>query len=468
MLAELVKRRIQISLFVFIPLFFALFAFGPAYIAFIIFSKYPAVDPARFQEVVHYVQVDLVIGVVIAGVAGLLIAYGLLQPIKRLKEGLQAISSGDLTTQLALEASREFEHLGQDFNLMVTALNRYLLGMIGGVITVNREGKILAMNPIAEFILGYRTEEVAGQSIHDLKTAGLATDMLLGLVEETLAQQKPVATCELPLMARESRPINLSVSTSLLRDQQDIVVGVVIQFKDLARLREVQDQMQRADRLASLGTLAAGVAHEIRNPLGSIKGLVQLLSEELKDEQKRRYAEIIIQEVNRLNRVIADLLKFAQPSSSELKAAQLNDLVRQAVMLAGFEKMNKEIMLGEEYSDQIPEMEVEGERLVQAFLNILLNAIQAIPESGEVWVKTALVGTVREPPLLTVVEIGNTHSIIPAKDLKKIFDPFYTTKEQGTGLGLTIAHQIITAHGGKIEVKSGNDKTVFTVELPIK
>lgn len=468
MLAGLIKRRVQISLYVFIPLFFALFAFGPAYIVLIIFSKYLTIDPLGFHEAVHYVQLDLVIGIVIAGVAGLLIAHGLLQPIKRLKEGLQAISSGDLTTRLALEASREFEHLGQDFNLMVTALNRYLLGMIGGVITVNREGKILAMNPIAEFILGYRTEEIAGQSVQALKAAGLATDILLALVEETLAGQKPVATCELPLMAREGRPINLSVSTSLLRDQQDIVVGVVIQFKDLARLRQVQDQMQRADRLASLGTLAAGVAHEVRNPLGSIKGLVQLLSEDLQDTQKRRYAEIIIQEVDRLNRVVADLLKFAQPSSSELKAARLNDLVRQAVILAGFEKMKKEVTLREEYDDQIPEMEVEGERLVQAFLNILLNAIQAIPESGEVWVKTALVGAVREAPLLAVVEIGNTHSVIPARDLKKIFDPFYTTKEQGTGLGLTIAHQIITAHGGKIEVKSGNDKTVFTIELPIK
>jgi len=468
LLAGLIKRRVQISLYVFIPLFFALFAFGPAYVALIIFSKYLTVDPRGFHEAIHYVQLDLIVGVAIAGVAGLLIAHGLLQPIKRLKEGLQAISSGDLTTQLALEASREFEHLGQDFNLMVTTLNRYLLGMIGGVITVNREGKILAMNPIAEFILGYRTEEIAGQSVHDLKAAGLATDMLLGLVEKTLAQQKPVATCELPLMVREGRPIKLSVSTSLLRDQQDIVVGVVIQFKDLARLRRVQDQMQQADRLASLGRLAAGVAHEVRNPLGSIKGLVQLLSEDLRDAQKRRYAEIIIQEVDRLNRVVADLLKFAQPSSSELKAAQLNNLVRQAVMLAGFERMKREITLREEYDDRIPEIEAEGERLVQAFLNILLNAIQAIPESGEVWVKTALVGAVHEPPLLAILEIGNTHSIIPAKDLKKIFDPFYTSKEQGTGLGLTIAHQIITAHGGKIEVKSGDDKTVFTIELPIK
>lgn len=466
MLAELVKRRIQISLFVFIPLFFVLFAFGPAYIVFVIFSKYQSVDPIQFHEAVRYVQVTLLIGIMIAGVAGLLIAYGLLQPIKRLKEGLQAISSGDLSTQLALEASREFERLGQDFNLMVTALNRYLLGMIGGMITVNREGKVLAMNPVAEFILGYRTEEVAGQSIHDLKAAGLATDLLLGLIEQTLTKQKPVPTCELPLMVREGQPISLSVSTSLLRDQQDIVVGVVIQFKDLARLREVQDQMQRADRLASLGTLAAGVAHEIRNPLGSIKGLVQLLSEDFQDAEKRRYAEIIVQEVDRLNRVVADLLKFSQPGSSELKPAQLNDLVRQAVVLAGFEKMKKEITLREEYNDQIPEIEVEGERLVQAFLNILLNAIQAIPESGEIWVKTALQGN--HEPVQAVIEIGNTQSSIPAKDLKRIFDPFYTTKEQGTGLGLTIAHQIITAHGGKIEVRSGNDRTVFTIGLPIK
>jgi PAS domain S-box-containing protein len=469
LLEGFVKRRVQISLYVFIPLFFALFAFGPAYIVVLIFSSYPSFsDPAWVQGSVRHARLTLIIGIVTAGVAGLLIAYALLQPIKKLKEGLQAISLGDLTTRLALEASREFEHLGRDFNLMVTALNRYLLGVIGGVITVNREGKILSLNPIAELILGYRTEEVAGQFIRDLKVAGLATDMLLDLIQETLTRQKPVATQELPLIVQEGQPISLSVSTSPLRDEQGIVVGVVIQFKDLVRLRQVQDQMRRTDRLASLGMLAAGVAHEVRNPLGSIKGLVQLLSEDLQDAQKKRYAEIIIQEVDRLNRVVQDLLKFSQFSGSELKKARLNDLVRQAAMLAGFEKMKKEITLREEYDDQIPEMEVDGERLVQAFLNILLNAIQAIPESGEVWVKTAITGAGREPPLLAIIEVGNTRSVIPPNALKKIFDPFYTTKEQGTGLGLTIAHQIITAHGGEIEVRSGNDKTVFTIGLPVK
>ena len=467
MSAAFVKRRVLVSLFVFMPLFFALFAFGPAYIVFDIFSKYSAsADPARFQETVRYVHFTLIIGIVIAGVSGLLTAYALLQPIKRLKEGLQAISSGDLTTQLALEASREFELLGQDFNLMVTALNRYLLGMIGGVITVDRKGKILSLNSIAELILGYRTEEVAGQSIHDLKAAGLATDVLLDLIQETLTRQKPVAAQERPLIVQEGQPISLSVSTSLLRDQQDIVVGVVIQFKDLVRLRQIQDQMRRTDRLASLGTLAAGVAHEVRNPLGSIKGLVQLLKEDLDDAEKRRYAEVIIQEVDRLNRVVEDLLKLAQPGRSEPKPVLLNALVRRAVMLAGFEKMSKEIVLKEDYDDQIPEMNVEGERLVQALLNILLNAIQAIPKSGEVWVKTALVKGSSDRRV--AIKIGNTHSTIQTKDLKKIFDPFYTTKEQGAGLGLAIAHQIVTSHGGKIGVESGNDATVFTIELPIK
>src|SRR5205814_10323934 len=187
----------------------------------------------------------------------------------------------------------------------------------------------------AEHILGYRTEAIAAQSIHNLKTTGLATDLLLDLIQETLTRQKPVATRELPLMVQDGLPTRLSVSTSLLRDQQDIVTGVVIQFKDLVKLRQVQNEMQRADRLASLGTLAAGVAHEVRNPLASIKGLVQLLKEDLEDAQKKRYAEIIIQEVDRLNRVVADLLKFAQPSRSEFKPARLNDLARRAVMLAG-------------------------------------------------------------------------------------------------------------------------------------
>jgi signal transduction histidine kinase len=239
-------------------------------------------------------------------------------------------------------------------------------------------------------------------------------------------------------------------------------------FNRMVSSLKFQSRLAQAERLAALGALAAGVAHEIRNPLGSIRGLAQLLSENSTDAQQKKYAETVMAEADRLNRALEILLHLARPLdrggvTPPLSKEDINALLHQSVELLAFERKKKDIAVIEQYQPGLPDLSADAEAIRQAFFNILLNAVQAVQPSGKIRVATRRNGT---GPIQ--IEIRNTGPTISPEDLKRIFDPFFTTKEQGTGLGLAITHQVVTAHGGTIEVESGNHETVFMIELPVK
>ena len=258
--------------------------------------------------------------------------------------------------------------------------------------------------------------------------------------------------------------ITLGKSTGRLRSE---VSGEFAQLSDnfnrmLSSLKGRQ-AVRQAERLAALGALAAGVAHEIRNPLGSIRGLAQLLSEDDTDSRRKKYADAIVAQTERLNGALDTLLHLARPTHSEMKRENLNEILHRASEMLDFELGHKEIELRRQFQGDLPGMVVDGEAMLQAFFNILLNAVQASPKGAVISIQTE-----SQPEGLVRILIRNTGSMIPAGDRERIFDPFFTTKEGGTGLGLAITHQVITAHGGTVEVASGNDGTTFTIELPVK
>jgi signal transduction histidine kinase len=235
------------------------------------------------------------------------------------------------------------------------------------------------------------------------------------------------------------------------------------EFNRMIATLELQEKLKQTEKLAALGTLAAGVAHEVRNPLGSIRGLAQLIREGSSDGKKEKYAETIVAEADRMNRVLEKLLHLARPSSPTVRKENLNVLLHQAVELLGFGNQQKQIRANEQYAADIPKLEMDCEAMLQAFFNILLNAVQAMGDKGEIVVKTCFT------PAGTIwIEIRNTRSIIPQKIIKRVFEPFFTTKEDGTGLGLMIAHQVVSAHGGTIDVRSGPNETTFLIELPVQ
>ncbi|MEW6661415.1 MAG: ATP-binding protein [Bacillota bacterium] len=223
----------------------------------------------------------------------------------------------------------------------------------------------------------------------------------------------------------------------------------------------LEQQLQRSTRLAALGHLTAGVAHEMRNPLGIIRGTAQLMSQEYSHiPGLAQDVGVILEQVDRQNRVIRELLDFARPSPPQVQTLDLNAVLESVLLFSRKFLQQKQVELITRLDYGIPPVQADGERIKQVFLNLLLNAAEAMPGGGRITIETS------GSPGRVVVSFRDTGPGISPADLPHLFDPFFTTKNEGTGLGLAISHQIVTLHGGTIEVEQGNPGAVFRVILP--
>ena len=251
-----------------------------------------------------------------------------------------------------------------------------------------------------------------------------------------------------------------------LANQTAIAIENARLYEDLKRSKSY---IRRADRLASLGTLTAGLAHEIRNPLVAIKTLTQLLPDRLDDEEFRdQFLKIASGEVDRISSLVNELLDFARPSDPKLEFEDINGILDGMILLVSTETKKKQINILKNYASDLPLVQIDREQMKQVFLNVLLNAIQATPEKGRIMVKTrAFIKPGGES--YAQVEFADTGCGIPGEHLEEIFNPFFTTKSTGSGLGLSISHQIVQDHRGYIDVESQLDKgSSFFINLPVK
>jgi len=244
--------------------------------------------------------------------------------------------------------------------------------------------------------------------------------------------------------------LRLEESYGKLRDQADLIL-------------EIEEQLRRADRLSALGELSAGMAHEIRNPLGSIRGTAEILQDGIDPADKRyEFTRILIKEVDRLNRVVEDFLRFARPAPVERGRLDVNEALREVLLLTRQPALKNNVRTELE-AGAVPPLPGDREQLKQAFLNLVLNALQAMPAGG-----TLAIGTETADGQLRI-RFADSGQGIPPENLERIFNPFFTTRQEGTGLGLAITHRIVQGHGGHIEVKSRpGEGTTFTVVLPCK
>ncbi len=234
-------------------------------------------------------------------------------------------------------------------------------------------------------------------------------------------------------------------------------------FSDIEELRKLNEQLIRTEKLAALGTLSAGVAHEVNNPLASISSLIQMIRrKEGIDEETLDKLELIQTQILRISRVTKDMMDFARARPAAKTSVDLNETVRASLRLAGFDKQFQQLSLVTEFDELLPAVHADPDQLQQVFLNLLLNARDAMPDGGHLEVATAANGSLVE------VSITDSGPGIRDGDAKKIFDPFFTTKTtgQGTGLGLAVCYGIVTAHGGKIEVESTETGSRFSVQFP--
>jgi two-component system sensor histidine kinase HydH len=229
--------------------------------------------------------------------------------------------------------------------------------------------------------------------------------------------------------------------------------------------KETFDYLQRSERLAALGKLSAGIAHEIRNPLGSIKGSIEILEGEIPaDSPKREFIRIIKEETARLNSIVGEFLKFARRVKPAMKPTWINELVDSTLVLLQKEASECGITVSKNLDPGIPEANLDPDQIRQVLLNVILNGIQAMPQGGVLQVRT---GICRDGSCVSV-EISDTGAGIEGAEIQHVFDPFYTTKDHGSGLGLSISFQLVESHGGRIEALRNPDRGMtFRVELPL-
>lgn len=247
----------------------------------------------------------------------------------------------------------------------------------------------------------------------------------------------------------------LEESYRKLQSQADLIIGI-------------EEQLRRAERLSALGELSAVLAHEIRNPLGSIRGTAEILKDDLRPgEKKYEFLEILVKETDRLNRVVEDFLQLARPIQVERSTCDLVAELGVVVDLVSSEAAARGVRLLL-VPAEIPQVPGDPEKLRQAFLNLILNGIQATMKEGVLTITVCRTGNDMGPPPGVEISFADTGEGIAPDLLARIFEPFYTTKEGGTGLGLAITQRIVESHGGKIAVESEKGKgTVFRVRLPV-
>jgi signal transduction histidine kinase len=265
-----------------------------------------------------------------------------------------------------------------------------------------------------------------------------------------------------------NRFAELGLTASLLKDNVDVVRGIIVTFQDITRMVQMEEEMRRQERLATIGSLAAGIAHEIRNPLASLSGSIQILKEDLHLEgESRQLMDIVLRETDRLNTIITEFLDYAKPKTIQNDIVCLSELAQEtAGLFQNSLGSRHEIHLMAEIEPSLS-VRGDGQRLRQVFWNLLINSGQAITGAGTISMKVH--GTTSSGVDQVLIRIADTGIGIPTKLLGKIFDPFFTTKTDGTGLGLAIVHRIVEDHGGSIDVKSEEGSgTAFTIFLPVQ
>ena len=229
-----------------------------------------------------------------------------------------------------------------------------------------------------------------------------------------------------------------------------------------AELRQTFEQLLQADRLTSLGELSAAVVHEVRNPLGSIKGAVEIMEDELPaDSPRREFAEIAKREVDRLDRLVKEFLRFARPARPAVAPADLNEIALAVTRLVGQQASAQAVRIEPHLANDLPLITVDAEQIKQVVLNLAINSLQAMPEGGRLVFRTA---RERDHVWLEVEDEGGG---IDPSVAARIFDPFFTTKEKGIGLGLSVAYKIAAGHRGSLTVKNGERGAIFRFTLPL-
>lgn len=394
-----------------------------------------------------------------------LVLYGLIFIVRRMKKsgeekGPSQVSFvvdtfHDLVAQLK-EKETELDSLRKRAEERADIMEDYneniLQSVHSGVVSMDASWKVVKTNAPAIRILGLKEENMKGQD---------GREIFSEIIRQTEGEDgTPIwsGRGELRYSAPSGRKLWLGYSLSPLRNALGVEIGRLLVFTDLTELKALEEQSALRNRLSSLGEMAAGIAHELRNPMGVISGYTRILSKKV-DSSSLPTVDAIASEVEVMDRIISDFLGFARPRELELVDINLRSLVA-SCLEKSTQGMEANIAAVKAGIDSGISLRADEVMLRQVFTNLILNAIEATPSGGSVSIDAKVEGQG------VVIEVSDTGHGVDSSVADRIFNPFFTTKDTGTGLGLALVHRIITSHSGTITLKSGDDGTVFTIILP--
>jgi two-component system sensor histidine kinase HydH len=358
-------------------------------------------------------------------------------------------------------ANQNYFVLDRSYKEIKTLTGNVLEAMHSAVVAVDENAKIVMLNRLAEELFAVNRNHALRR---DYDSVFPEDPCRLKPALESKRTTREVETAFRTLSGEDKA---LIVGTSCLFDEEQRFKGAVAVIHDITELKRFEEEAKRAERLSALGNLAAGVAHEIRNPLNAISITAQRLNSEFVPQRDQgeysAFTQIILNEIKRLDGIINQFLSLARAHKLNLVRTDMNEFLKEVTSLAEVETEEKKVKLIRSI-DRLPEMKIDRDEMKKAVLNIMLNAVQATP-SGETLTVRSYVDYSQAH---VIIEITDSGAGIPTENISKIFQPYFSTKEKGTGLGLSIAHRIVSDHRGKIGVKSQRGKgTTFTIKLPI-
>jgi two-component system sensor histidine kinase AtoS len=458
----------------------------------------------RMEAQIRRTRIELVAltlaTLVFGGVAAALVARRIARPVRQLAEGAKAISRGELLQRIEPSGFDEISALAVSFNHMAAQLfeqrralenahhelrrrfdeledvKRYteniLASLTNGIVTVDLEGRVVTLNAAAEMLTGFFVGEVTGHYCTELFAQ---TPEIGEMLMETLASRVPIAGVSLVLKRRSGVTLPIDVSTAPLKGAEGKDLGVVAVLRDVTLVRDLEGQLRRSDRLAALGNLAAGLAHEIKNPLTSVLTFSRHVSRRFDDAHFReRFQRVVPRELERINGILERLLELARPAPATFTRIPLAPLVDRAVDLFANQIEASQVLVTRDYARDLAPVAVDEESVYRAVINVVGNALDAMPSGGRLGLRLAWAASTegfRPPRVATrqvLLEVSDTGAGIRMEDAERLFNPFFTTKERGTGLGLAVTHKIIEDHGGMIDFHSTpGGGTTFRIVLPV-
>jgi two-component system sensor histidine kinase AtoS len=447
-------------------------------------------------ELAGLALLTLVLGSAVAA----LVARRISGPVGRLAEGAAAIARGDLTQRIEPATDDEIGRLAAAFNHMSSELlhertaledanaelrrrleevadlkgytDTVLASLPTGIVTVGLDGRVVTLNPAAELMTGFFSAEAAGRFCTEIF---MATPGVGEILMETLTARSMSPPVSITLRRRNGRTLPVEFSAAPLRGEgKDL--GVIGVFRDLSLVRELEHRLRRSDRLAGLGRLAAGLAHEIKTPLMSVLTFTRHLGRRFDDERFReRFQAVVPHELERINVIVERLLELARPARLTFAPVRLPALADRALALHANDLDARSIEVRREYASGLPTVWGDQEALYRVVVNLVANAVEAMPTGGQLTVRIAwaddhgaLIAGRAASPRRIRLEVEDTGVGIAPSQAEQVFTPFFSTKPRGTGLGLALTHKLVQDHGGTIDFHTFRGVgTTFRIVLPL-